>query len=129
MLSTRELLRPSLRAQLCGSTGCQSIAFQARISHAAPAKFVTQQRSWQPGEDAFLSTVLERGWKPMRIPQSTWNWIRERDQAYKRREYIRRLSRDIRRIDGTLPNGSRSHELWRKVMDDLTRLGEVFPER
>lgn len=65
----------------------------------------------------------------MQIPQSTWDWIRERDQAYKRREYIRRLSRDLRRIDGTLPSGSRSDELWRKVLDDLTRLGEAFPER
>jgi hypothetical protein len=65
----------------------------------------------------------------MQIPQSTWDWIRERDQAYKRREYIRRLSRDARRLDGTLPSGSRATELWQRLLNDLSNVGDAIPER
>jgi len=107
----------------------QTIAAQATNFHAVPDTLVTQQRSWQPGEDAFLSTVLERGWNPMQIPQLTWGWIRERDRAYKRREYIRRLSRDVRRLDETLPSGSRANELWQRLLNDLSRVGDAIPER
>lgn len=65
----------------------------------------------------------------MQVPQSTWDWIRERDRAYKRREYIRRLSRDARRLDQTLPSGYRADELWQRLLADLSNFGDAIPER
>jgi len=64
----------------------------------------------------------------MHTPLTTGEWMRERDRAWRRRQYLQRLSRSVRDLREARWNGPRADEAWRRLMQDLAHLGDIVPE-
>lgn len=63
----------------------------------------------------------------MRMRQSTQDWAAERDRAWRRRCYLQRLTRHVRELDRARRDGPSAEQAWRRLMEDIARLHEVFP--